>query len=55
VLYVPGGYCYGPDSTRVVPQNTMRLSFGVSTIEQIHEGIARLAKAIRGSGGRIEE
>lgn len=48
VLYVPGGYCYGPDSTRVVPQNTMRLSFGVSTIEQIHEGIKRLATAIRG-------
>ncbi len=48
VLYVPGGYCYGPDATRTVPQNTMRLSFGVSTIEQIHEGIKRLARAIAG-------
>jgi 2-aminoadipate transaminase len=47
VIYVPGGYCYGPDSTRTVPQNTMRLSFGVSTVEQIHEGIKRLAKAVR--------
>lgn len=48
VIYVPGGYCYGPDTTRVIPQNTMRLSFGVSTVKQIHEGIARLAKAIKG-------
>ena len=47
VIYVPGGYCYGPDSTRQIPQNTMRLSFGVSTVEQIQEGIRRLAKAIR--------
>ncbi len=47
VIYVPGGYCYGPDTTRIIPQNTMRLSFGVSTVEQIHEGIARLARAIK--------
>jgi len=46
VIYVPGGYCYGPDATRTVPQNTMRLSFGVSTAEQIREGIARLARAV---------
>lgn len=50
VLYVPGDYCYGPDSHRQSPCNTMRLSFGVPTPEQIQEGIARLAKAIRTEG-----
>lgn len=48
VLYVPGEYCYGPDATRTAPRNTMRLSFGVPTVEKIREGIARLARAIRG-------
>jgi 2-aminoadipate transaminase len=47
VLYVPGVYCYGDAEARPAPINTMRLSFGVSTIEQIHEGIARLARAIK--------
>jgi 2-aminoadipate transaminase len=47
VLYVPGQYCYPPDPTREVPRNSMRLSFGVPTVEQIHEGIARLARAVR--------
>ena len=47
VLYVPGTYCFGPDPDRVVPSNTMRLSFGVCSIEQVQEGIARLARAIR--------
>jgi 2-aminoadipate transaminase len=47
VLYVPGVYCYGDADTRPAPTNTMRLSFGVSTPEQIRQGIARLARAIR--------
>jgi len=47
VIYVPGDYCYPDDATRTVPRNHMRLSFGVPTIEQISEGIARLAKAIK--------
>ncbi len=47
VLYVPGEYCYGPDPTRRVPRNTIRLSFGVPTPEDIRTGIARLAHAIR--------
>ncbi len=47
VLYVPGVYCFAPDLDREVPCNTMRLSFGVCSIEQIHEGVARLARAIR--------
>jgi 2-aminoadipate transaminase len=46
VLYVPGDYCYGPDSTRNQPHNTMRLSFGVPNVEQIHEGIKRLCASI---------
>ena len=46
MLYVPGVYCYPDADDRPAPANTMRLSFGVSTIEQIREGIARLARAI---------
>jgi 2-aminoadipate transaminase len=47
VLYVPGSYCYGPDATRRVPRNTIRLSFGTATPEHIREGVRRLAVAIR--------
>lgn len=47
VLYVPGVYCYGPDATRAIPRNTMRLTFGTATVDQIREGIRRLARAIR--------
>jgi len=47
VLYVPGEYCFGPDATRDTPRNTMRLTFGTATVEQIDEGIRRLARAIR--------
>jgi 2-aminoadipate transaminase len=47
VLYVPGSYCYGPDPTRRVPRNTIRLSFGTATLDHIREGIKRLASAIR--------
>lgn len=47
VLYVPGAYCFGPDPTRTVPKNTMRLSFGTATIDHVREGIRRLSVAIR--------
>ena len=47
VLYVPGEFCYCPDPTRTVPRHHIRLSFGEVTIEQIGEGIARLAEGIR--------
>lgn len=50
VLYVPGEYCYGPDPTRTVPRNTIRLSYGVCPIEQIPTAIAALARAIRAVG-----
>ena len=46
VLYVPGAYCYPNDPTRTIPTNTLRLSFGVPTIDEIRTGVARLALAI---------
>lgn len=46
VLYVPGVFCYPTDPTRTPPKNTIRLAVGVPTVEQIHEGVARLARAI---------
>lgn len=49
VLYVAGEYCFSPDITRTIPQNTIRLSFGVSTVDQIHQGISRLANTIKTS------
>jgi len=50
VLFVPGSYCYGPDPSRRVPRNTIRLSFGTATLEHIHQGIERLSIAIRKVG-----
>lgn len=47
VLYVPGSYCYGPDPLRKAPANTLRLSYGTATLDQIREGIKRLTVAIR--------
>ena len=47
MIYVPGEYCFGPDPSREIPRNTIRLSYGVGTIEQIRTGIERLARAIR--------
>lgn len=47
VLYVPGAFCFGADPTRQVPRHTIRLSFGVPTVKQIHDGVKRLANAIR--------
>ncbi|MEM9416112.1 MAG: PLP-dependent aminotransferase family protein [Planctomycetota bacterium] len=47
VLFLPGVYCYPIDPIRTPPTNTIRLAVGVPTVEQIREGIARLARAIR--------
>ncbi len=45
VLYVPGQYCFpserGPEGT-----NTMRLSFGVQSLEGLRSGMKRLAMAL---------
>jgi 2-aminoadipate transaminase len=47
VLYVPGEYCYGPDPSRTIPRNTMRLSYGVADVADIHRGVQRLARAVK--------
>ncbi len=46
VLYVPGQYCF-PLEGEPAQANTMRLSFGVPTCENIEKGMALLARAIR--------
>lgn len=46
MLYVPGRYCF-PLEGEPVPENTMRLSFGVQTAERIREGMRALATAVR--------
>ncbi|MFP4355332.1 MAG: PLP-dependent aminotransferase family protein [Phycisphaerae bacterium] len=48
MIYVPGEYCFGPDSRRQRPTNCIRLSFGLAGTDQIAEGIARLARAYHG-------
>ncbi len=47
VVYVPGEYCYGPDPRRRPERNHMRLTFATVDEQSIHEGIARLRRAIR--------
>jgi 2-aminoadipate transaminase len=53
VLYVPGEHCFPPEFDRGEvgalggPQHTMRLCFGVPSIESIREGIRRLAVATK--------
>jgi len=46
VIYVPGGYCYGPDPERQAPTNHIRLTFGTVSASAVREGVARLARAI---------
>jgi 2-aminoadipate transaminase len=47
VIYVPGRYCY-PSEGEKPRDNTIRLSFGVQSPENIKRGVAALAKAVRG-------
>ena len=46
VFYVPGDMCYCTDSSRKIPQNCMRLSFGAQSVPQIQKGIRLLADAL---------
>ncbi|RMF44020.1 MAG: PLP-dependent aminotransferase family protein [Planctomycetota bacterium] len=46
VLYVPGHYCFPPEGYPL-QRNTIRLSYGVQSVEGIRQGVARLADAIR--------
>ncbi len=48
MLYVPGEYCY-PVEGQPRRSDHVRLSFGVQTCENIHRGIAALARALRRS------
>lgn len=45
VLYVPGEFCY-PPGTENVPRHEMRLSFGLAKIDDLREGVRRLARAV---------
>jgi len=47
VLYVPGDYCFQPDESGQIPRNHLRLSFGQVAIENIDDGIQRLASVIQ--------
>jgi len=47
VLYVPGEFCFYPEPGRDKPRNWMRLSFGVATAENVHEGVRRLAETLK--------
>jgi 2-aminoadipate transaminase len=47
VLYVPGELCYAEDSTRPIPQNEMRISFGGATETEMTEGVRRLGIALK--------
>ena len=51
VMYVPGELSY-PSTWAERPKNQMRLSFGVLDAAGIHEGMRRLASAVRAVGGR---
>lgn len=47
VMYVPGEFCHVLDSAGRLPKNEIRLCYGVATVEQIKEGVRRLAKAAK--------
>jgi 2-aminoadipate transaminase len=49
MLYVPGAYCY-PDEGQLRRKNTIRLSFGVPSAEQIRHGVRALGRAIARAG-----
>ncbi|MCS7159396.1 MAG: PLP-dependent aminotransferase family protein, partial [Gemmatales bacterium] len=45
VLYVPGEFCYPPGMENA-PRNEMRLSFGLARMDELREGVRRLARAL---------
>ncbi len=48
VLYVPGEFGHVPDEHGHIPTDETRLSFGVSSPEQLAEGIRRMRRALDG-------
>jgi 2-aminoadipate transaminase len=47
VLYIPGVFGYVASDGQPAPDNEMRLCYGVVTVEQIREGVRRLARAAK--------
>lgn len=47
VLYVPGQFCHVTDSAGRLSTHEIRLCYGVATVEEIREGVRRLAKAAK--------
>jgi len=47
VLYVPGCLCYSPDRPEAEHASSMRLCFGMIGEQQLLEGYARIARALR--------
>lgn len=48
VIYVPGEYCF-PGEGEAIRPNTIRLSFGVQSADNLRRGIESLARAIKAS------
>lgn len=47
VIYVPGEYAFASAGRSAVPSHHLRLCFGQVPADRIHEGIARLSRAIQ--------
>jgi 2-aminoadipate transaminase len=48
VLYIPGEFCHVDSEDVPLAMCEARLCYGVATIEQIREGVARFGRAARG-------
>jgi 2-aminoadipate transaminase len=55
VLYVPGEFCHVAAEGQPLPRNELRLCYGVVTVEQVREGVHRLARAAKGVLGGVVE
>lgn len=53
VLYVPGEYAFAPGPGGSCGQNTLRLSYGLPGMNEIREGVGRLAGALRAEAERV--
>ncbi|MFL5327971.1 MAG: PLP-dependent aminotransferase family protein [Gemmataceae bacterium] len=47
VLYIPGQFCHVTDSAGRLATNEARLCFGIAKVDEIKEGVRRLAKAAK--------
>src|SRR5262249_19247552 len=53
VMYVPGEFCHVADQIHGLPTNEARLCYGVATVDQIREGVRRLARAAKRCVGHV--